>query len=66
MARIGGDDRDLPEGWDVDEDNWGKRLVRNGDLDRMKGKAFAGRGFVEDGFTYVMSAEAAAIVDGKK
>lgn len=64
MPRIGGDIADLPAGWEVDADNWGTRLVRNGDLDRMRGK-FAGRGFLEDGILYVMDAEAARILDGE-
>lgn len=62
MARIGGDCEDLPTGWTVDSDNWGTRLVRNGDLDRMKGHR--GSWFLEDGIVYVMDAATARRMDG--
>ena len=65
MARIGGDVADLPAGWEVDPDNWGRRLVRNGDFERMRSvkATMAVQCFIEDGFLYTMSAEAAAAID---
>ena len=35
-ARIAGDDADLPEGWTVDEDNWGTRPTRPSDYARLE------------------------------
>jgi hypothetical protein len=65
MARIGGDVSDLPAGWEVDADNWGRRFIRNGDCDRLKraGKAVRNQSFLEDGFIYTMTALSAAQID---
>lgn len=62
VERIGGDIADLPKGWSVDADNWGTRLVRNGDLDRMRG--WQASWFLDDGIVYVMDAATARQMDG--
>lgn len=65
-GRIEGDDRDLPDGWSVDEDNWGIRTARAEDHGRRMANALeARRSFFEDGKLYVMTAETAAYFDGE-
>lgn len=65
MARIGGDTEDLPAGWTVDQDNWGTRPGRPGDVDRMKAEPGAWTTACEyGGRVFVMDARTARLLDG--
>lgn len=66
MARIEGDDRDLPPGWTVDEDNWGARPFRAGDEERYSKSRLMMRTSigVNENMVYVHIADAAFIMDG--
>jgi hypothetical protein len=65
MARVGGDTDDLPQGWEVDEDNWARRKRREGDVElkaltaNVESQCFIG----DDGYIYAMSSWAAHIYD---
>jgi hypothetical protein len=64
--RIAGDTDDLPEGWIVDDDNWGARPKRAGDEERFKTSPpyVWMRACFEKGMLCVLTAKAAHYMDG--
>lgn len=73
MVTITGDSEALPQGWHLDDDNWGARpatveeraAVR--DLSKLVGRAHALRACIdEDGMLCVMDAATARAFDNRK